>query len=514
MAQGIYMEDGSFKAFSSADLQTEIANRHSELVFSNAWLGVLPDPDPILRKQNNDAQILMDLLADDQVTTAITSRKNRVLNSSEYGFSMASFDGADAGNAARLVFDRLTKDLERLKMRTLISSVLDAPYYGIVPLEITWEANGTWWHIKNIEAKPYYWFAFDENNMPFFKGDFRLGRKELPAGKFVFAQHNATYDNPYGIRLLSRCLWPVSFKRGGLQFYAKFVEKYGIPWTIGKAPRGATKDEKREIACNLARMVEDAVAVIPMGADVELISPPSQTGSMHEDFLARQDRAISKIIMGQTLTLEMEGKNNSQAVATTHKSVADDIAKSDKDLVCEVMNEIAWTYTMLNVGENVLSPIFSFQEPKDLLERAKLDRELFSLGVRFTHQHFIDEYGLKEDEFTLIDPAAFSEKFPVPDTSIGSFSAKPSPKNTETKNQLAFEKTVAKLLPEAVKANDEFINRLLGQIQKAKSFDELETVLIENLGSELAVHELKDFLSAYMIQAKSFGQYAAQNEGE
>lgn len=85
----------------------------------------------------------------------------------------------------------------------------------------------------DIVARPSHWFSFDNENNPAFVGVYGGASAEpvpLPAGKFVFVQHHASYDNPYGLRLLSRCLWPVAFKRGGLSFYAKFVEQYGMPW--------------------------------------------------------------------------------------------------------------------------------------------------------------------------------------------------------------------------------------------------------------------------------------------
>lgn len=515
MSQGIYLADGSFQPFVSEDLKTEIASRQNASFFNYEWLGQLPDPDPILRKTGDDVRVLADLSADEQVITAMTSRKNRVLSSQDYGFSAASFDGENASEAARLVFDKLTKDLERLNMRTLISSILDAPFYGMTPLEIMWEASENWWHIKDIIARPYYWFAYDENNKPFFKGDYygAIKKDYLPAGKFVITTYNASYDNPYGTRLLSRCLWAVSFKHGGIKFYAKFIEKYGSPWVIGKASQGATKAEKREIAANLARMVEDAVAVIPKGAEVDLIAPNANTTTMFEDFLARQDKTISKILMGQTLTSEMEGKNNSQAAATVHDDVAKGIAQADKALVCETMNEIAWIYTLLNAGEQVPAPIFSYQEPKNLQEQVLLDKDLHSLGVRFNHQHFINEYGLKADEFTL---AENQEQFSSPENSPASFSSFSNKALKEHKgavrHQLAFDSALKELLPDALQANQKFLDELLQAVNNAADFEELEYALIEFLGSQMEMTDLEDFLAQALTKAELFGMYAAEKE--
>lgn len=514
MSNGIYLSDGSFKSFIKEDLQMEIATRQNANFIHYSWLGQLPDPDPILRKRGDDVRILNDLLAEEQVMTAITSRKNRVLNSQEYGFSIATFKGGNADEITKLVHNRLTKDLERLNMRSLISAILDAPFFGLVPLEIIWEAKDSWWSIKDIIAKPYYWFAFDENNQPFFKGDYygTIKKEYLPTGKFIFVTHNATYDNPYGIRLLSRCLWPVTFKHGGLQFYAKFIEKYGVPFVIGKASAGATREEKALIASNLARMVEDAVAVIPKGAEVDLITPPSSTTSMHEDFLSRQDRAISKILMGQTLTLEMEGKNNSQAAATTHQDVANDIAKADKSLVCDAMNEIAWIYTILNVGENIPAPLFSFIETKNLQERALLDKELYALGVRFNHQHFVDEYGLKDDEFILIDTNQ-TPSFSQASSFVSSFSntVKENPHYTGAKQQKAFDGAIKELLPEAIQANNAFLDELQKLLQQATSYEEMEYSLIELLSSKMEITELEDFLATALTKAELFGLFSNEH---
>ena len=269
------------------------------------------------------------------------SRKNRVLNAPQYGFRPGAPDGKPVTKEAQSVYDRLSQDLERTNLRSLISGILDAPFYGLAVLELLWKSGPDgWWHLMDIVARPFHWFAFDTNNQPYFKGEAGFARGEagwaatvpepLPVGKFVIVTHHASYDNPYGLRLLSRCLWPVAFKRGGLQFYAKFVERHGMPWVIGKAPKGATPQEKRDMAASMARMVQDCVAVVPAGAEVDFLAMTGGQDTMHERFLARQDKAISKLLMGQTLTVEMEGRNNSQAAATTHEDVAEGLADADK----------------------------------------------------------------------------------------------------------------------------------------------------------------------------------------
>ena len=78
MVNGLFLPDGTFHPFSAAELSTELATRsNAGVLFGEleGWLNTLPDPDPVLRKRGDDAAILRELSADEQVTTAMLSRK-------------------------------------------------------------------------------------------------------------------------------------------------------------------------------------------------------------------------------------------------------------------------------------------------------------------------------------------------------------------------------------------------------------------------------------------------------
>ena len=534
MADGLYLADGTFRPFSIESLTTELATRQNAGLFLGdvgGWLMQLPDPDPVLRKRGEDAEVLMELAADDQVTTAMLARKYRVLNCPHYSFRAGAPDGEQPDAKATLVYERLMAALERTNMRLLISGILDAPFYGMVPLELIWDFTAGWWHLKDIKPRPYHWFAFDLHNNPIFRGAYgwaSADTKLLEPGKFVIAVHQPTYDNPYGLRLLSRCLWPVAFKRGGLQFYAKFVERHGLPWVVGEAPVKAERDEKRLMAANLARMVQDCVAVVPAGADVKLLNSGTTQGQLHEDFLSRQDRAISKILMGQTLTIETDGKN-SLAATEAHKGVADDIADSDKAMVADVFNEICWLYTRLNAEESVLAPLFSYEEPEDLLSKADLDLKLKSIGVKWLRAHFESDYGLKPEEFELEgegEPIAApsSSEVPKPDAAEGEepddpdegkadFAA-PSGRTLAEDAQERLDAALAKHLPEALKANRNFINRLENIVNDAATFEELELDLATLLSGEVESSEFEELMAHCMSGVAGYGAAAVNAEAE
>lgn len=517
--RGLYLPDGSFQPFQPAALTTELATRQNaglSLGEMEGWINLLPDPDPVLRTRGDDCSVLAALSADDQITTAMLSRKNRVLNCPHFTFRPGATDGEKPTIEAQALHDRFVRDLERANLRTIISGILDAPFYGFAPLELVWKQADGWWHLVDIISRPAHWFGFDSTNTPLFIGNwggFCAEPRALPAGKFVIVAHHATYDNPYGLRLLSRCLWPVAFKRGGLQFYSRFVERHGMPWVVGEAPAKADRPEKRDMAADLARMVQDCVAVIPHGSKVEFLSAGQSLGALHEAFIARQDKAISKLLMGQTLTVEMEGEN-SLAAAETHKGVADDLADADKAMVTDAWNEIAWLYTQVNAGSGVLAPLAGYEEPEDLCSRAELDKKLFEIGVSFTAEHFSDNYGLKPTEFTMQTvPAAPS----APTSPAGTLNFAAPSVSADTvplaiRAQRNMEVAIAKLLPEALKANANFVSQIENAVAEAENFDDLQLALVELMAPRVKRDALESFLARSMVAAAGFGATAVYGE--
>ena len=510
---GLYNADGTFVPFSAADLSTELATRQNAGMFFgelDGWLNTLPDPDPVLRKRGDEADVLRELSADDQVTTAMLSRKNRVLNCPHLSFRAGAPEGETPTPEAEELHRRFMRDLERSNLRTVITGMLDAPFYGFTPLELVWRFDGDWWHIVDIVPKPFHWFRFDSRNAPVFVGEygtFCADPRPLPPGKFVFVTHHATYDNPYGLRLLSRCLWPVSFKRGGLSFYARFVERHGLPWVVGEAPAKAERLEKQAMARDLSRMVQDAVAVIPHGASVKLESAGQTQGALHEDFLARQDRAISKVLMGQTLTIETDGKN-SLAATEAHKSVADDLADADKVMVTDAWNEIAWLYAQANAGPGVFAPLAAYDEPEDLNVQADLGKKLREMGAKFTREYFTGRFGLKPEEFTLEGEA-------MPPEGTADFAAPSGRRATAAeKAQSNLDAAIVKMLPGALRAGADFVTKLENEIRAARSYEDLEEGLAALLSPVMAPDALESFLARALTAAAGLGATAVQAEGE
>ena len=258
---------------------------------------LLPDPDPVLQKLGYSFRIYDDVRADAKVSACIESRKAGCLAMQWDLF------GIKENATATEVIKQALLDLD---MPRLIGEVLDAFLWGFQPLEIIWKYENGLVLPASVVGKPPYWFKFDNaNNLRFISKDNPNGL-ELPAHKFLLAQHHATYTNPYGEKVLSKCFWPVAFKKGGLRWWVTATEKYGTPAILGKLPRGTDPKEIAQFLDNLERLVQDAATVIPNDSAVEILDGNSGHGSSstspHKELIDHCNAKIVLVTVGQTLS--------------------------------------------------------------------------------------------------------------------------------------------------------------------------------------------------------------------
>ncbi len=393
-------------------LRDHIATRKRSLFWFGSDFGYLPNPDPVLKKQGKDISVYRNLLADPHVGAAVESRKSAVLS-----LEARIERGKAPARRARLI----ERAFDSLDLYNVISEILDAPLFGYQPLEVIWKRTGGFWLPADVVGKPPEWFAFDEENRLRFRTRDNYTGEPVPERKFLLPRHHPSYANPYGVPALSRCFWPVTFKRGGMKFWAMFTEKYGMPFLVGRHPRGASEGEIDDMADVLARMIQDAVAVIPDDSTVEVLEArKTSSAEIYEKLLHFTNAEVSKAILGQTLSTEVQDKG-SFAAAKAHLEVRKDVIDQDKRLVEATLNElIRWIYE-LNFGTTDDMPAFKmFEEEEVDLVRAQRDKILVDMGIPLTRKYALKHYNLDEEdvaEFSSPAPARFVEleRTPYPD---------------------------------------------------------------------------------------------------
>lgn len=312
-------------------LTKEIALRQSADYYQR-FMAALPDPDPVLQKTGKGIEAYRELTTDAHLYSVIQQRKAGVL----------SLPREVTGESyIQPVIESL---LERLDSDTLISQILNAPLFGYTVLEITWEPvyiSGRKWILPaRAEEKPQEWFRFDQMNRLRYRSLSSPEGIPLPDKKFLLVQNDATYINPYGEKVLSRCYWPVLFKKNGLEIWVSFTQRYGLPFVIGKQPASSTPEASTELMQTLEEMITTSAAVIPDNTSVEIISFPSGASiDAYRYFLEFMNSEISKAVLTQTLTTELQ-QRGSYAAARTHSDQLAKLHLADARLAEKTINRM------------------------------------------------------------------------------------------------------------------------------------------------------------------------------
>ncbi|MFM2385692.1 MAG: hypothetical protein RL660_449 [Bacteroidota bacterium] len=134
---------------------------------------------------------------------------------------------------------------------------------------------------------------------------------------------------------LNPCAPKAIYKKNVEAAWAEFCEIFGMPVRIGKVASRNPKDMD-QMEDFLRNMGSAAYAVIGGDDTIELKeSSRGDAYKVYDEMIARQDRAISKIFLGQTMTTE-NGSSRSQA--EVHERVADARMQEIKMLVDFVVN--------------------------------------------------------------------------------------------------------------------------------------------------------------------------------
>jgi len=383
------------------DITHEFAPRERTVDYMGVeW--ILPDPDQVAYKLGKSTSewipILRFLQSDPHVWACCQSRKSGTLCR-----EWEIVNPEQPGQNQKRANDAIRAWADTVDMYRIMSDILDAIFFGMAPTEVIWKEDGGLWLPDTVEGKPTEWFAFSpKNELRFLSRDHQLEGEPVPDNKILLPAHGASYYNPYGERVLSRCYWPITWKRAAQKFWAILTEKYGIPWVYGRVPKAADNDVRAALVEKLQAMVQDGVAVVNDDESIDFGRPGGVqlNATIFSALVAEQDSQISKAILGQTLTTDSgQDGSGSYALGKVHSDVRADLLEGDERLVQNTMDTlIGWIVTLNFPGAK--PPFFRLHRDEDIqAERATRDKVLTEImsGHRFTKEYFEQQYNILPD---------------------------------------------------------------------------------------------------------------------
>ena len=372
----------------------------------------LPVEDPLLRsKAASDPSFYEFILSDDQVKAALAQRISAVVT--------AEWDVVPGGEkpieikAARI----LKKNLEKIEWNKHVEKMLYGIFFGYSVAEIMWEANRGFINFEKISTRNPSRFRFNYKSQLLLKTVAQPQGKIMPDKKFWCFSNGAWHDDdPYGRGLAHFLYWPVYFRRATQREWCLFLEKYALPTVRATYPPGTREEDQEKLldACQAVR--RDTGIVLPEGMAIELMEVQRNGTADFYNMYDRMNFAISKVILGATLTTE---QGASYAHAKVHANTKNTIVKADADLIDNSFNNgpVKW-WTNWNFGTDTAAPkVWRNTKPApDLVGSAQTAQIIASMGFKpdlaWINDHFnglwyhktenVDEniYSIKQNQDT------------------------------------------------------------------------------------------------------------------
>lgn len=381
------MNKGDIKKTATAVLTgNEIVSSKTDPDFYGS-LEILDNPDALLRKMGKVDEVYAAIAADAHIVGETRSSRAGLLK-----FETRLTAGGDAP-ADKKALELCQQILDNEPAPNMIWAdvfwnISQSQYYGFVVHEIVWEyVDGYVLPVKLLDRKSKR-FAFSHDGTLLARMKGKDKPEPIDDKRVLLSRHQPSASNPYGKALFSSCFWPFTFKHAGYRSYSKFINKYGLPWAIGKYAQGTTETQRNELVEALMQMVEDAVAAIPEGSSVELVESKGSKGSPQKEFITLCNTEMSKALTSQTMATE-QSANGSRAAAQTAREREESVDTSQRTIVESAMNKLFKLVTEINVA-GAKPPKFAFFEkdkaPTEWVEALSKASEFMPVSAKFAQE--------------------------------------------------------------------------------------------------------------------------------
>jgi len=374
----------------------------------NSWLqAIAENDDVILKREGGQGLALYDRLLDDDAAASAMQQRRLAITSKDWEVA----PGDDKDPRSVLAADEFRQMLKEIDFDRVTGGLHWAVWFGygvgegMYDMRVYKGRNIVW--LTDIIIPDRRWFGFT------MEGELRLVStpyagitgQQLPPNKFVSLRTGATHDFAfYGLGLAHWCYWPIFFKRAALQFWALYLEKFGMPTVAIEFP-AAEKDDARAKSDRLAAAVavgQDRAVLVPEGTlsnnMLQLIEAErSGAGSSsYKDFVGEQNDAIRCVVLGQPGTSSRMATGLGSGQSDVQDDVKDEIVKADSDLISAALGRtFAKWLTRWNHGPDVAPPtVFRvLDDPEDLGAVATRDATLDGIGIKRTEDSVKEVYG-------------------------------------------------------------------------------------------------------------------------
>ena len=236
----------------------------------------------------------------------------------------------DATPAEQKIFAAIEQIWDAMTDREdLLYQLSDGIGKGMACVELSWRQQADGLYVPaRFDLRPLAWFALEGDHYD--QIVLRKGTENEPLWDYGWIVHRATPRSGYSTRnALLRCLIiPYLLKNYSVQDWAEYNERHGMPIPIGKYHAGATQEQRSSLLSALGSLKHNGRLIVPRAMSVEFVQAGASNYETYQDYIGFLERAMSKAILGATLTAQADGVGT-HALGKVHAEVREDIRKSD-----------------------------------------------------------------------------------------------------------------------------------------------------------------------------------------
>ncbi len=309
------------------------------------------------------------MLSDPQVKACLQTKKFAALSQS-WEVHAASESPEDLQIAA---FVRSALLNMRGSVLDTLYDLLDALAFGVSLVEINYTLIETGPDagrvgLASLKSKDPSGFTFETDafaNVLALRG---LDGAAYPPDKFLRYCWLPLYESPLGQSDLKAAYKPWFVKQQLLKWWAKYLEKFGLPTVTGTYDpnRGYGPDQQRELLAIVAQVHNESAVVLPSDMHLGLLETARAQAAGFAEAVEYLDRAIAKSILGQTLTTDTPaGGGGSYALGAVHQDVLGFyVDKIQRDLEETVIGaQLLAPLVAYNFGPQAARPSFTLGTP-------------------------------------------------------------------------------------------------------------------------------------------------------
>lgn len=459
------------------NLNLYITSRANDPDFWHWIWQILPNPDPVIQKLGRPREdIYREIFYDSHVMAQLQVIRAGLL-SYEWRVKPASNRRIDK-KIARFCEDVVFGEIEPYSWEQFAWQTLEAIFYGFRVHEIVYRWDGQYIVPERIIDVPERLLVFGLSELD---TEIRIRTQRnsiegesMPPHKFISTIHMPNRENPYGVAIFSSCYWPYFFKRtAGMRGLAKYCERHGSPWLIGKYPTGMSETEQESLHSALEKMADSGVATMPNENLIEIIES-DVTNLPQSELIKICNAELSKALSCVTLTTELDGQGSFAAAKVQHGR-EQDVHKTDRGIVCNAFNTLYRYLTELNFGFDVSPPQHEFYEETGIrsewVDALNIARHYYPIPLEFASERL--QFPLPPDlDKSMVLPGyegTLDQQDQDNDVTPPSFAAAGNKEDTQQIRRLG------------QRAADDFTSQFPDEIEKmlrdAKTYEEMQSNL-------------------------------------